>query len=97
MNYNERIDNIISQLEQLKNNNEEADRLISFYDDILGALGVSYKTIFALNDISTTYTLQQAGKDEWYSFGYEYDAREEYERLLAVAKYEITEKIHNSQ
>lgn len=29
MNYNERIDNIISQLEQLKNHNEEADRLIT--------------------------------------------------------------------
>lgn len=96
MNYNERIDNIISQLEQLKNNNEEADRLISFYNDILGALGVSYETTFALSDISAMYTLQQAGSDEWYSFGYEYDARKEYEKLTDKARNEILERISNS-
>lgn len=96
MNYNERIDNIISQLEQLKNHNEEAGRLINFYDDILGALGVSYETIFALSDISAMYTLQQAGSDEWYSFGYEYDARKEYEKLIDKARNEILERISNS-
>ena len=88
MNYNERIDNIISQLEQLKNHNEEADRLISFYNNILSTLGVSYETIFALSDISAMYTLQQAGSDEWYSFGYEYDARKEYLRMKNSARLE---------
>lgn len=96
MNYNERIDNIISQLEQLKNHNEEADRLISFYNNILNALGVSYETTFALSDISTMYTLQQAGSDEWYSFGYEYDARKECEKLIDKARNEIVERINNS-
>ena len=96
MNYNERIDNIISQLEQLKNHNEETDRLISFYNNILSALGVSYETIFALSDISAMYTLQQAGSDEWYSFGYEYDAREECEKLIDKARNEIVERINNS-
>lgn len=96
MNYNERINNIISQLEQLKNHNEEADKLISFYDDILGALGVSYTTRFALSDISAMYTLQQAGSDEWYSFGYEYDAREECDKLIDKARNEIVERINNS-
>lgn len=96
MNYNERINNIISQLEQLKNHNEEADRLISFYNNILSALGVSYETIFALSDISAMYTLQQAGSDEWYSFGYEYDAREECEKLIDKARNEIVERINNS-
>lgn len=96
MNYNERIDNIISQLEQLKNNNEEADRLISFYNNILSALGVSYETRFALSDISAMYTLQQAGSDEWYSFGYEYDVHKKYEKLINKAKNEIVERINNS-
>lgn len=96
MNYNERIDNIISQLEQLKNHNEETDRLVSFYNNILSALGVSYETIFALSDISAMYTLQQAGSDEWYSFGYEYDAREECEKLIDKARNEIVERINNS-
>lgn len=96
MNYNERIDNIISQLEQLKNHNEEADRLISFYNNILSALGVSYETTFALSDISAMYTLQQASSDEWYSFGYEYDAREECEKLIDKARNEIVERINNS-
>jgi len=96
MNYNERIDNIISQLEQLKNHNEEADRLISFYNNILSALGVSYETTFALSDISAMYTLQQAGSDEWYSFGYEYDARKECEKLIDKARNEIVERINNS-
>lgn len=96
MNYNERINNIISQLEQLKNHNEEADKLISFYDDILGALGVSYTTRFALSDISAMYTLQQAGSDEWYSFGYEYDARKECDKLIDKARNEIVERINNS-
>lgn len=96
MNYNERIDNIISQLEQLKNNNEEADRLISFYNNILSVLGVSYETRFALSDISAMYTLQQAGSDEWYSFGYEYDVRKEYEKLIDKARNEIVERISNS-
>ena len=96
MNYNERIDNIISQLEQLKNHNEEADRLINFYDDILGALGVSYETRFALSDIGAMYTLQQAGSEEWYSFGYEYDARKECDKLIDKARNEIVERINNS-
>ena len=96
MNYNERIDNIISQLEQLKNHNEEADRLISFYNNILNALGVSYETTFALSDISAMYTLQQAGSDEWYSLGYEYDARKECEKLIDKARNEIVERINNS-
>lgn len=96
MNYNERIDNIISQLEQLKNHNEETDRLVSFYNNILSALGVSYETIFALSDISAMYTLQQAGSDEWYSFGYEYDARKECEKLIDKARNEIVERINNS-